>query len=197
MYNKAVLLIYEMHYNHILSQNTFSFMSAKQLQKFHIFHILYTPSFVIILLWHIFSKDNHLSYNGPLILLFILTRHWGQHSQSEPSFQTDKHKREPEFWQGILDSVSRPELSCLLAGRHVCSCKSHQIRSHRTGEWSVESHSSTAGSTLLCVSSKYGEKKGAYPRKWSLPQKITSDFSYKFFFKPKNLLFNKIKSLTW
>lgn len=102
-------------------------------------------------------RQNHLSDNGPFILQFILTRHWGHHSQSEPSFQTNMHEREPEFWQGILDAVSRPELSCLLAARHVCSCKSHQIRSHRIGEQPAESHSSTAGLTPLCVIQIWGE----------------------------------------
>lgn len=46
----------------------------------------------------IFSRPNHLSRNGPLILSFILTRHWGHHSQSEPSFQTNMH----ELGAGVL-----------------------------------------------------------------------------------------------
>ena len=41
--------------------------------------------------------------------------------------------------------MSRPGLSCLLAVQHVCSCKSHQIRGHRTGKRPVESHSATQG----------------------------------------------------
>lgn len=104
-----------------------------------------------------FFRQNHLWHNGLLILQFILTRHWGHHSEPGPSFQTNMHEGEPEFWQGILDAVSRPELSCLLAARHVCSCKSHQIRSHRIGEHPVESHSSTAGLTPLCVIQIWGE----------------------------------------
>ncbi len=97
------------------------------------------------------SRKNHLSHNEPLISSFTSTHHWGHRSQSEPSFQTNVHEPQPEFWQGRPGAVSRPELSCLLAGRCVCSCKSHQIRNHRTGKRPVESQSSTAGLTLPCV----------------------------------------------
>lgn len=145
-----------MQYNQILFQNEFSFNVCNTCGR----QVLYFSYFVkLILEQHfseLFSRQNHLSHNGPLILLFILTRHRGHNSRSEPSFQTNMHEQEPEFWQGILDSVSRPELSCLLAGWHVCSCKSHQIGNHSTGEQSVESHSSTPGLTLLCVIQKTG-----------------------------------------
>ncbi len=151
--------------------------------------MLYFSYFVKLLLELSLEKprQNHLSHNGPLTSSFILKRHWGHHSQSEPSFQTNMHEREPEFWQDRLGAVSRPELSCLLAGRHVCSCKSHQIRNHRTGEQPVESHSSTAGLTLRCVIWIRREYGG------SLLQQLCCNYS-KFLLKPKKMLFKKIQT---
>lgn len=136
-----------MQYNHIVSQNEVSFMSAIWVQRcFFFFRIFHTW----VKCFFFFSRHNHLSHNGVLILLFILTRHWGHHSRS--GCLISNHYA----WAGAtalagdggccVQARAKPPLGL---GCHVCSCKSHQIRSHSAGDQPVESHGSTAGLTPL------------------------------------------------